>query len=118
MKDYSTNLWHSGESPEEFGIINQKGLNRKVRPVRPERFAPRFDRIYAIAAHLRLCAGQPEAPPGGLHRPFAMCVCGKCPVGLILTSLTAHILPGHRFDDETPIEETVSFCVLGEVLGS
>ena len=34
MKNYGTNLWHLGKSAEEFGVINQKGLNRKVRPVR------------------------------------------------------------------------------------
>ena len=33
MKNYGTNLWHLGKSAEEFGVINQKGLNRKVRPV-------------------------------------------------------------------------------------
>ena len=32
MKDYSINIWHTGQSPDEFGVINQKGLNRKVRP--------------------------------------------------------------------------------------
>ena len=31
MKDYSINIWHTGQSPDEFGVINQKGLNRKVR---------------------------------------------------------------------------------------
>ena len=58
MKNYGTNLWHLGKSAEEFGVINQKGLNRKVRPARLLRLAPQIDRIYVIAAHLRLCAGQ------------------------------------------------------------
>ena len=30
-KEPSNNLWHTGQDPEELGIINQKGLNRKVR---------------------------------------------------------------------------------------
>ena len=33
MKNYGTNLWHLGKSAEEFGVINQKGLSRKVRSV-------------------------------------------------------------------------------------
>ena len=30
--DPNVNILRSGKSPEEFGVINQKGLNRKVRP--------------------------------------------------------------------------------------
>lgn len=29
--DPNINIMRSGKSPEEFGIINQRGLNRKVR---------------------------------------------------------------------------------------
>ena len=31
LKEYGTSIWASGKTPEELGIINQKGLNRKVR---------------------------------------------------------------------------------------
>ena len=31
LKDYGSNLWTMGKTAEELGIINQKGLNRKVR---------------------------------------------------------------------------------------
>ena len=30
LKDYGSNLWTMGKTAEELGIINQKGLNRKV----------------------------------------------------------------------------------------
>ena len=76
LKDYGTYLYELGKSPADFGIINQKGLNRKVRPVRPLRFVPHADCAYAIAAYLRLRASQPQASPGGPHRPLAMCVFG------------------------------------------
>ena len=33
MKEYGARLWGTGKTPEDVGIINQKGLNRKVRPV-------------------------------------------------------------------------------------
>ena len=115
LKDYGTYLYELGKSPADFGIINQKGLNRKVRPVRPLRFVPHADCAYGIAAYLRLRAGQPQASPGGPYRPLAMCVRGGCRVGF--TSLTMSVL-GHRFDYDTPIEETVCIarvhvCVLG-----
>ena len=32
MKDYGARLGRSGKTAEDYGIINQKGLNRKVRP--------------------------------------------------------------------------------------
>ena len=35
MKDYGTSIWHLGKPFEELGVINQKGLSRKVRSVRP-----------------------------------------------------------------------------------
>ena len=31
MKDYGARLGRSGKTAEDYGIINQKGLNRKVR---------------------------------------------------------------------------------------
>ena len=31
LKDYGSNLWTMGKTAEELGIINQKGLNRKVK---------------------------------------------------------------------------------------
>ena len=33
MKDYGARLGRSGKTAEDYGIINQKGLNRKVRLV-------------------------------------------------------------------------------------
>ena len=33
MKEYGMNLAALGKKPEELGVINQKGLNRKVRSV-------------------------------------------------------------------------------------
>ena len=35
MKDYGTSIWHLGKPFEELGVINQKGLGRKVRSVCP-----------------------------------------------------------------------------------
>ena len=31
LKDYGSNLWTMVKTAEELGIINQKGLSRKVR---------------------------------------------------------------------------------------
>ena len=40
LKDYGTYLYELGKSPADFGVINQKGLNRKVCPARLLVLAP------------------------------------------------------------------------------
>ncbi|RPD71323.1 Aldo/keto reductase [Lentinus tigrinus ALCF2SS1-7] len=65
MKEYGTNLWYTGKSPEEVGVINQKGLNRKHI----------FDSVQASLKRLQ--------------------------VDYI------DLLQCHRFDYDTPIEETM-----------
>ncbi|KAI0760985.1 NADP-dependent oxidoreductase domain-containing protein [Trametes elegans] len=64
-KDPATNLWGGGKTPEDLGIINQKGLSRKHI----------FDSVKASLARLQ--------------------------VDYI------DLLQCHRFDYETPIEETM-----------
>ncbi|KAI0737385.1 Aldo/keto reductase [Daedaleopsis nitida] len=64
-KDHGMNLFTMGKTPEEFGIINQKGLNRKHI----------FDSVKASLARLQLD-----------------CI---------------DLLQCHRFDPDTPIEETM-----------
>ena len=54
MKNYGTNLWHLGKSAEEFGVINQKGLNRKVRLSNAIAQTPLLTR-HTMTAYLRLC---------------------------------------------------------------
>ncbi|RPD55352.1 Aldo/keto reductase [Lentinus tigrinus ALCF2SS1-7] len=65
LKDYGKNLWYSEKSPEEFGVINQKGLSRKHI----------FDSVQASLKRLQ--------------------------VDYI------DLLQCHRFDYDTPIEETM-----------
>ncbi|PIL26151.1 transporter [Ganoderma sinense ZZ0214-1] len=64
-KDYGMNIWASGKTPEEIGIINQKGLNRKHI----------FDSVKASLKRLQLDY--------------------------------IDLLQCHRFDYDTPIEETM-----------
>ena len=101
MKDYSINIWHTGQSPDEFGVINQKGLNRKVRRYR----LPAWHGIMAhsiLIAHLRLCEGELEAPAGRLHRCSAVYA-----RPFVRRRREIDSIPGHRFDPTTPIEETM-----------
>ncbi|TFK78067.1 Aldo/keto reductase [Polyporus arcularius HHB13444] len=65
MKEYGTNLFHTGQKPEDLGVINQKGLNRKHI----------FDSVQASLKRLQ--------------------------VDYI------DLLQCHRFDYDTPIEETM-----------
>ncbi|TBU29652.1 Aldo/keto reductase [Dichomitus squalens] len=64
-KDEKTNFWYNGQNPEDLGIINQKGLNRKHI----------FDSVKASLQRLQLD-----------HIDLLQC---------------------HRFDYNTPIEETM-----------
>ncbi|TBU39537.1 Aldo/keto reductase [Dichomitus squalens] len=64
-KDEKTNFWYNGQNPEDVGIINQKGLNRKHI----------FDSLKASLQRLQLD-----------HIDLLQC---------------------HRFDYDTPIEETM-----------
>ncbi len=50
-KDHVTSLWAKGINPEDVGIINQKGLSRKVRILAMECLAPN-DHVNVVAAHL------------------------------------------------------------------
>ena len=72
-KEYGMNLMALGKKPEEVGIINQKGLNRKVAMFiifATERSTER--RLLFYAAYLRLCSGQSQTLASRLHRPTAM----------------------------------------------
>ncbi|EJF58708.1 Aldo/keto reductase [Dichomitus squalens LYAD-421 SS1] len=64
-KDEKTNFWYNGQNPEDVGIINQKGLNRKHI----------FDSVKASLQRLQLDY--------------------------------IDLLQCHRFDYDTPIEETM-----------
>ncbi|RDX41300.1 Aldo/keto reductase [Lentinus brumalis] len=64
-KEYGTNIYAEGKTPEEVGIINQKGLNRKHI----------FDAVQASLKRLQVD-----------HIDVLQC---------------------HRFDNDTPIEETM-----------
>ena len=54
VKDYGVNMWEQGKTPQDFGIINQMGLNRKVRVLFMHMPAPAQS---LVAVHLRLGPG-------------------------------------------------------------
>ena len=60
-----------GHNPEELGIINQKGLSRKVCNPHTSGIDIYIDSPCHIA-YLRLCQGEPGAPTGRLHRFIAV----------------------------------------------
>lgn len=73
----------SGKTPEEFGIINQKGLNRKVWDLAVKVCTESAD-LYC-AAHFRLCQGESEASPSRLHRCPAMYASVELFIAALLT---------------------------------
>ena len=70
---YGMNIMASGKKPEDFGIVIQKGLNRKVLSYPTTRRHTRLTRR-VVAAHLRFREGKLKAPAAGLHRRLAMFV--------------------------------------------
>ena len=52
----SDNIFEAGKKPEDFGIINQKGLNRKARIVMSDVYAQTHV-FLTIVAYIRLCQG-------------------------------------------------------------
>ena len=105
VPDTPVNLIAKGLKPIDVGIINQHGLNRKVLlSIYTLTIGQAVDRLtLIIVAYLRFCKGQLEASSVGLHRRASVYVSSK----RIGTAVRAHIHLGHRFDYDTPIEETV-----------
>ncbi|OBZ75777.1 Versiconal hemiacetal acetate reductase [Grifola frondosa] len=102
--DYGMNLVATGKRPEEVGIINQHGLNRKVgHDTSVVEMRALMCTCIRHIAYLRLGEGQFEAPAAGLHRSSPMCV----PLAAAVSLLAHASAAGHRFDYSTPIEETM-----------